>query len=232
MEALDVYRNCLIELDKYESPSFSIRDFNYFINSAVTEFVDAKLDVGPDIIQSDHDDLAVLLSDPTSLTFGSGATVNVASLPSGYRNMLGLKIVVTVTTAFENYAVNDEITIYPKKRPSNREGYTEKNAYQEPYDEQAWYELRGSNIEVFIDPRTQIKSGTIRFLKLPKAIYLNPSYQTLNPTDQALEANNTSIEFQDHTMAKITKVCRRIFLENIESNRYGPNVQEQNLRSF
>ena len=40
MNALDAYRDVLRELDKYESPTFTINDFNYFYNKAISQFVD------------------------------------------------------------------------------------------------------------------------------------------------------------------------------------------------
>jgi len=228
MRALEAYRKLLIELDKYESPSFSIRDFNHFWNSAVQEFVSKKLAVGPDVIQYDHDDLSVLLSDPTPLVFGSGAK---APLPSTYQNMLGMEIVLRYTKAVGVHKVNDQITTYPKKQRSNREGFIKKNAYQEAYEEDSWYNLRGNNVEIIHDPNTTVHSGTITFLKKPAIVTINPSIATLSPEDQLLEGNNPTLEFTDVAVLKIVKECRRIFLENIESRRYGTNFQEQNLRT-
>jgi hypothetical protein len=233
MTALDAYRDLLIELDKYESPSFSVRDFNYFWNSAVNEFVDKKLAVGPDVIQHSHDDLAVLLSDPTSLEFGEVETPQVLSavqayLPEFYRNILGLKIVLKFTVAAGKYAKDVKLTVYPRKQRSNREGYIRKNSYQDAKEEDAWYTLRGNIIELIIDSNTEVDTGTITFLKKPVAITLNPDIENLNIDD---EDENPVLEFPDHTVSKIVKECRRIFLENIESPRYGTNFQEQNLRT-
>lgn len=239
MRLLDVYRKVSIELDKYESPSFSVRDFNHFWPSAVDEFIDMKLAVGPDNIQYDHDDLAVLLSDPTSLVFGNGSLSETqAPLPgtyqdaeeAPYRNLLTLKLILNVDTAFGSHAKGDKITVFPRKRTTSRQGFIERNAYLEPNEEDAWYELRGNHLDFFVDSRTSIDSGTIEYVKQPTIGELNPNIHNLTGDDLTSEVNNPTVEFPDHTVTKIVKICRKIFLENIESPRYGTNVQESNFR--
>jgi hypothetical protein len=231
MRALEAYRAELIELDKYESPSFSIRDFNHFWNSATQEFISSKLATGPDVVQYDHDDLAVLLSDPTPLVFGTGSLSNQAPLPNTYQNMLGMKITLEYLVNKGIHKKGDLITTFPKKQRSNREGFIQKNAYQEAFEEDSWYNLRGKLVEIIHDPDTKVKSGTINFLKKPAIVTINPLIATLTIGEQNAEVNNPTLEFPDATVLKIVKECRRIFLENIESRRYGTNIQEQNQRT-
>ena len=225
MKALDVYRATLTEMDKFESPSATVNDFNYFFMVAVHEFTDVKQHLGTDSTQRDHDDIKDLLSDPTELIFGGV----VSTLPESYRNMLGLKLVLKFTQNKGKHSKDDLITVYPKKKRSSRDGYISDNSYQQPKLKRSWYTLNKNSITFDIDPATILDKVTMEFYEKPKVVYLNPGYPGLSDEAKALEENNTTLQFPDHTVAKIVKVCRRIMLENIESGRYNTVLNENNL---
>ena len=229
MRALDFYKSMLIELDKHESPSFSIQDFNHFATTTVNEFLDSKHIEGPDNLQASHDDIEKLLSDPTQLSFGKGGFSNIAPLPNSYRNILDLEVVLKFTSAKGKYLLGDTIRSAPRKMRSARKGFIENNVYQKANLKRTWYRLRQGNIQILHDPAVIVKSGIIEFMKKPSVIYLNPDFTSLSASDKLLEVNNTTLEFPDHTVNKLVRLCRRIVLENIESTRYSTILNENQL---
>lgn len=226
MTALDLFREQSIDQDKYESATYSIRDFNYFNKAAVDELVRSKYVDGPDGEQAIHDDIKVLLSDPIPLSFGSGTSV---SLPDLYRNLLDLNIGLEMLVDKGKYKKGDILTSFPRKKRSSRKGYIEKNSYQKSSLDRTWYRLRGNTISIDIDPDTKIVSGTMEMLKVPNVIYLHPDYKNLSDEEKALEENNTTIQFPVSAIQELNRICKRIVLENIESGRYQSAINENFL---
>ena len=108
--SLDAHRALLKELDKYESPTFTIGDFNYFYPSAIEEYVAvnyATLDVN----QKTLDDVRAILVLDEDLTLTNGE----ADLPTKYRHMLGMEAVLKFTIAMDGIAIDTERTVYPNK---------------------------------------------------------------------------------------------------------------------
>lgn len=226
MKMLDALRALQREMDKYESPSFTVEDFVYFWTTATNEFADSKHVSGPDALQADHDDIRELLSDPTDITFGSSGT---ATLPDQYRNILELKLTFKMLNRVGKFKKDALIVSYPRKARSSRQGYIGNNVYQQPKLKRSWYRINKKTITVDYDPNVTISKAVMTFYENPSQMYLNPDYPDLSPADQAKEENNSTLQFSDHTVAKIVKVCRRIMLENIESGRYRTVLNENTL---
>jgi hypothetical protein len=226
MRMLETYRALQREMDKYESPVVTIKDFVYFWNNSIDEFSDIKHVKGADSLQADHDDIKSLLSDPTDISFGSGST---ATLPDLYRNFMDLKVTLKLSKAKGKYLKDGLIVTHPSKDRSARTGYIEENAYQTAKLKRCWYSIHKNTITLDIDPDTTIQSAVLRFYEKPTVMNLSSTYADMSAEDQALEVNNTTQQFPDHTVKKIIKVCRRIMLENIESGRYNTILNENNL---
>ena len=219
--SLDAHRALLKELDKYESPVFTIGDFNYFYPSSIDEYVAlnyATLDVN----QKTLDDIRAILvlGEDLSLTNGE------ADLPEKYRHMLGMEAVLKFTVAMDGIAIDTERTVYPKRMRTNRTGFAKPNAYHKPSYKNPYFQITKDKIQVLNGIGTSVESGKIDYLETPETMYLNPD-TTVDYTDPS---NNTLLQFPDHVNFEIIKHCRRVFLENIESPRYQSSLQESILR--
>ena len=220
MDALDTYKAELKELDKFESPTFTVSDFNYFFNVGISKYItDNYGDF--DVLQKDLDDISALLVFNHALTFSA----NKALLPSDYRHSLGLELKLKFTNDTIDYSIGDEITVYPKRLKTNRKGYTAENAYQQPSHEYATYQVDSEQIIIYIGTNVEIVSGTMDYIKIPDKVYLNPD----RSADYTDPVNNTPIQFPDYVTFEIIKQCRLSFLENIESPRYNSSLQDIQL---
>ena len=167
------------------------------------------------------DDLRAILVLNHPLTFAN----DQVSLPDKYQHMLHLETVLKVTQAHEDYNLDEIVTVYPKRLKTGRKGYVQSNAYQQASVDYAHYQLDKDTLYVYVD-KAIVQSGKMDYLETPADVYLNPD-KTVDYNDPV---NNSTLQFPDHVCYEIVKVCKRIFIENIESQRYGTSVQEEQIR--
>jgi hypothetical protein len=79
---------------------------------------------------------------------------------------------------------------------------------------------------VLVGDDATVQTGKMDYLLTPEIVYLNPD----KTSDFTLEENNSTLQFPDTVVRNIIKNCKRIFLENIESQRYASAVQEEAIR--
>lgn len=219
MRALDAYRDLKRELDKHESPTFTVKDFNYFFNSGIDNWV-AKNYAGFPIVQKELDDIRAIMKSE-AITF----LVNEATIPADYRHILDLRVVVKFLVDAGKYKKDNQITIYPRRMKSGSEGYIKNNAFHRPSYKVPYYYMVGNKILLDIGSQVQVLSAVIGYIKKPATVYLSPI-----ATDFTPEIDNTTIEFPDHVYYELVKECKRIFLENIESQRYQSTLNEEQMR--
>lgn len=228
MRALDAYRDTLKELDKYESPSFEIKDFNYFYPKAVSRYI-ADNYRQFDILQKEIDDLRSIVKTSQALTMDP---TGLASLPGEYRHMLHVKVKMKFTKALAKYKINDLVFFYPERMKSGQKGFRYRNAFGRPNFRRYYYELTGNNFQLLFDstavvPATGGENLWIDYIAQPADPYLNPN----KASDYNLEGNNSTLFFntgssRNHVYYEIINVCREIFLENIESARAQEAVRQ------
>ena len=217
-KAQDAYVMLLRELDKYESPSFRVSDFQYFFNSGINEYISNHL-TDADVLQKDSDDIDSFITWNESLT-QDNTDKSKFTLPSLYRHVWSVKVTVKWLVAWGKYKVDDEITIYPKRRRSTREGFQEKNAYHKPDTEYPTYKIEGGFIYILAGDKVEPLTVRLDYIPQPTDIGLTEDLVT-----------NDDIPFPDYVLREIVKLTRRIFLENIESGRYSSTLQEEQLRN-
>jgi hypothetical protein len=227
MKAIDAYRDVQRELDKYESPSFSVGDFNYFFPLAVSRYIDHNYKFF-DVMQKEVDDIRSFLTLAYPLTLASGKV----SLPETYRHMLHVKVAMKFKTAIGRYS-NDQVEeFYPDRLKSGQKGFRFKNAFSRPNYKQYYYEIAGTDIQLVWDSTVADPNAGVNlwidFVKEPDLIYLNPD----KTSDFGLEVNNTTLQFntgtkRNYVYFEIIGKCREVFLENIESPRF-PVAAQQN----
>ena len=218
MKALDAYRGVLRELDKFGSPTFTIKDFNYFFNSTIDEYVSNNYDEF-DIKAKDLMDLEKLYIVGSSLSFSSG----IADFPSAGRFPARVVIEQVLSRNEGPYAINETVTAVPKRMRSNQIGLN--NAFKTPSLLYPRYIIAAGKIILYTVDFVNVSSGTLDYIKNPSTVYLADEGADYNQ-----EVNNTTIEFPDYVTREIIKQCRRIFIDNIESPRYQAQLAEQQLR--
>lgn len=217
--ALEAYRALLIELDKYESPTFTVGDFNHFYNSAIDEYI-VKNYIDFDLTQKSLDDIRVLL-ETQDLTF----TDNKVDLEEDYRHVITLESVLEFSEDVRGYKKGDKITTYPKRLKTNQKGFRSKNAYLQPSYFEPYFQITGSQLTILAGDSVSGVSGKLEYIKNADTVYLNPD----KSADFSKSENNSLLEFPLHVNYEILKICRRMFLENIESPRYQTNLYESKM---
>lgn len=222
--ALEVYQGLLKELDKWESPSFSIKDFNYFVNSAMLEYTNnnfAEFDVKGKTL----DDIRVLIPDPLPITLTNGR----GTLPTDYLHLLSCDIVVKYTLD-HTFRRKDDLVTYKgiDRYVSDRSGYRDKNSYLRDSPTKPQYQITGNNLTIKIGTVNYAvaDSAKIEYVKKPPAIYLDPRVRQ----NISFDVNSIPSVFPSEVNREIVKLCRRIILENFESNRYQTQMAEQAQR--
>ena len=216
LTAIDLYRAVHTELDKYESPTMSVGDFNYFFNSAIEEYLSNNYSLF-DIRQKELDDIQVLIK-RVNLTLDDPATS--ADLPSDYRTFLELSL--GLVDANPRCNTPQGFTDTAKKLEADKLGYIRNNAYLKPNRYNSYYTIRANKIQLLVGDNITVSSAILEYIRKPVAVYLDPNRET--PTD-------VGSEFPDYVDRELIKLCRRIFLENIESPRYQTQVLEQQQRT-
>lgn len=238
MTPLDAYRDILRELDKYESPTFTPNDFNYFYNKAISQYIDSNY-LRIDLIVKDSEDLASLIRPNHGLTIDSNG---VMVMPSDFRHLLNLKINVRFKQnigRYKKYSASDSSTIYefwPERMKSGQKGFRNRSAYGKPNFRRFYYEIysepsssvQNTKVKILFDSSVvdvvsvgSTENAFVDYIKQPVPVSLispsvySPSY---------LEFNTG--ETRNNIYYQVANVCRSLFLENIESARTPVAMQE------
>lgn len=223
MRALDVYRYVLKELDKHESPTFSVDDFNWFWNEATDEYLTKNYGQG-DVFQKDLDDISVVVKDGIALTQDSDKSL--FAKPADYRHLLYLNVRAKALANYRRWKLDDQQDFVIRRQRFSRRGYQEDNAYERPGVDYPQYRVSNEKIKILIGTKFEPVSAKLMYIRKPAVVYLNP-----NPaSDFNMEANNSTIEFSDYVGKEIVRWCSRMFLENIESSRYQTVIAERAIR--
>lgn len=219
---LDAYRWALIELDKHESPTFSPGDFVYHFNSTVDEYLSNQLPQS-DVVQKRVDNMESFAVLNQALTQHPSDT-KLFALPDDYRHVWEVKVTAKWLEDFMHYEKDDVITLYPKRRRSNRKGYQEQNAYQKPSYRYPVYRLQNVSgtryLRVELGARLQATGCNLDYIRDYGEFSLSSDLSTYD-----------EIPFPTYVIREIIKLMVRKVLENTESPRYRSQLQEMQLRN-
>jgi hypothetical protein len=232
MKALDAYRDTLKELDKYESPTFSVRNFNYFYNKAVSRYIDVNYRQ-LDVVLKDTQDIGSMLTLNSPLTL---SLTGVVSLPANFRHLLSLKIKVRFKQDIGKFRQGESYEFWPERMKSGQKGFRYRSAYGKPNYRRYYYELTDTQLTILYDSSkvefvTTSPNAWLDYVNQPAEVYLNPDPGAdYNQTNQ-----NTTLSFnpgstRNYVYYEIINICRAIFLENIESPRTGIALQESAMQ--
>lgn len=232
MKAIDAYRDILKELDKYESPTFSVRDFNYFYNKAVSKYIDVNYRQ-LDVVMKDTQDISAMLALASPITIQTTGTV---ALPANFRHLLSLKIKVRFKVDIGKYDATQVYEFWPERMKSGQKGFRYRSAYGKPNYRRYYYEISGTNLNVLFDDSkvefvTNAPNAWLDYVIQPTDVYLNPD----TGADFNQENQNTTLSFntgasRNYVYFEVINLCRSIFLENIESPRAGIAMQESAMQ--
>ncbi len=224
MKALDAYRSVLKELDKHESPTFNVDDFNWFFNESIDQYISKNYGLG-DIFQKDLDDISAIVKDDVALVQESDKSL--FAKPTDYRHLLYLKVTAKALSTFRKWTVNQQQDFVIRRQRFSRRGYQEENAYEQPSEDYPQYRVSNEKLKILIGSRFEPVSAKIMYICTASVVYLNPD----SSSNYNLEENNSTLEFPDYVCKEIIRWCSRLFLENIESPRYQTSVMERQLNA-
>lgn len=220
MNALDAYRDVLKELDKFESPTFSLKDFNYFYNKAISQYVDNNYRQ-LDLMVKDSEDLASFTSPSSLVTILSTGLI---TLPLDFRHILSLKISVRFKTNVGKYKSGQTYDFWPERMKSGQKGFRYRSAYGRPNYRRYYYEVNNGTIKILFDSSkvefVGINNGVLDYIKQPSEVTITNLTTYTDPLPFNSGATRNNIYFE------IVNICRAIFLENIESPRTPIAMQE------
>lgn len=207
---LQIYKDVLRELDKYNSPSFEIEDFNYFFNKARLERCNIRYQLF-DTKQQLTDDLRSLVVH--KIYTKQEMVNNYGLLPSDYFHTLGTKVTFGYKLTEGCNIGGSTFSKACKRLTADNSGFILGRKFYEPSPKRPYYKLEGDSIliERGFDLNLEIVSLDLEYLKYPKQIKLNPDF-TSTPV------NDTS-EFSDYVDNEDIKICVSLFLENVEQRR-------------
>ncbi len=211
MNARQVYERCVLGLDKYNTPSFEIEDFNDISISALNEYLNQKYKVFEQY-QKITDDLRLFVKEEEFIT----NNVSFITLPSDYRHTLK----VTYQINDGQCLINKWITA--KKTTADKLGYSEDNYYLKPSLKNVQYQIIGDRIYFRVgDNNNTIKKVKLEYITVGEYYYINPldidDFNNPNYTDMV----------DDQLIDKII----RMFNARVLDPRYQVNIQEENLKT-
>lgn len=150
-----LYDACNIELNKVQAPSILIEDYNYFINKAISQYVNTKYNAY-DSNQQSSDDLRVLKAtqplkpfkvDP-SVYGGYGANYeNIweVELPPDYYHILNCMVVFKTLQKFDCYDQGSTYEFAARRLTSDMWSQVINNAYMRPSYKRPYYFIHNVN---------------------------------------------------------------------------------------
>jgi len=224
MKALDAYKGTLKELDKHESPTFSIGDFNYFFNKTVEKYITENYkDLDP--VQKDIDDIRSVLVFDKDLVFETNATK--AILPEKYRHILYLELTCKFKVDAGKYK-KDAIHTFTEVRREKSSQRGTKNAYRKTSYIRPYYKMDELYIYTIIDSDVlTLQSAKMDYIKVHTDVYLSPT----KDADYSSADNNTTIAFPNYVVTEMINLCKIMFLENTENPRFQSSIVENQVKS-
>lgn len=210
LTALGLYKAVTTDLDKTQSASFSVTQFNYWANREQLGLQADLVDVfertqvmsdflSPFIKRQVYGSAGAVSSgfrqELTAPTVPSGTNIESNQsmpLPADYEMALQTTAVFTAKEAFGAYRQADKITRSPKRLTADQQAYIEEpNHYFKPTFDRTYRRIVGNRLEVYsgVHSKLVLTQCTLEYVKRPEAIVLYESDVTdlTNDHSQMLE---------------------------------------------
>jgi hypothetical protein len=157
MTAKQLFESVLVELNKKEAPSLLLEDYNYFINKAISQYVN-KIYNSYDINQQRTDDLRVLKSSAILTPYlpASGSSymnsdllknIYTVVLPDDYLHILNCIVEYEVKENYKCYDAGNRIQMAADRLPSGAASQIINNYYMRPSYRRPYYYINNVNID-------------------------------------------------------------------------------------
>lgn len=222
---LDAFRDLLRELNKFQTPTIDPGDFTYFMNSAIDEYITKNYGEG-DVTQKNLDDMRVLFSERQVEFTQDGTDKTKFAFPGDYFHILDVEVRAKVLPdKYRRWKKNDVVPFSLRRQRTNRKGFSMRNAYDEPSEDNPQYSIIGNNIYALVGSNFEPTKLYAWYLKKPATVVLGPVDSDYND-----ENFNSTLQFPDSVVREIVKHCKTIILENQESQRLQSSLALQQLR--
>jgi hypothetical protein len=210
MNALDVYRRCVIDLDKYDTPTFEIEDFNRYAEKAIYEYINEKYSEF-ELKQKRTDDLRQFV------TFSVINVVNqdYITLPNDYLRLLKLEYKINYPPCY------NDIWVVAQKTTADKLGYSENNYYWKPSINNPQYQLIGDNIYFRV-------GGNNSYITAIRLEYIaKPILYTIDPSNLNVYSNPP---YSDEVDMQIIDKIVRMFQGATNPEQYQIAVGEKQFK--
>lgn len=164
MTSKQVYEATAIELSKVQAPSLKLREFNYFFNQAIRQFVNRVYNVY-DVNQQTTDDLRVLKATATlkpeiaestgnkAIDYLRGATYFV-NMPDDYLHLLNCICLFDVNKNKDCWDKGDVMIVGATKLTADSWSSVVDDVYNQPTKKQPYYYIHNQN-NIYIEEDDQ-----------------------------------------------------------------------------
>jgi hypothetical protein len=224
----ELYEGALIEVDKVGAPSFHLREFNYYVNEAMSEVID-DLYIAFETNQKVLDYLksGKKTEEISAFTPGVYPDSLVFALPDDYRHLTNLIIYYRVDKPiFDDCYETDDIITYGSARISS-DTYASiiSDPFQRPRFKRPYHIITDSRCFILTGshPSLEVEKVTLDYLKEPERLVLTQqqAFQDTQDTSQLLE-------FDKITNRKVLDKLVMKLLEKFQSPRLNtqPVIQQ------
>lgn len=211
MNSLEVYRRCVIDLDKYDTPTFEIVDFNRYAERAIYEYINEKYKEF-EVTQKRTDDLRQFV------TFGTFPNLNneYITLPADYLRLLSVYYYIT------DFDCGEDRWVIVQKTTADKLGYSETNYYWKPRLTNPQYQIIGDRLyfRVGNDDASRIQQVRLEYVAIPQLYYIDEA--TLTPTNPP---------YTDEVDMQIIDKIVRMFQSITAPHNYQISLQESQFKN-
>lgn len=185
MTARDIFEYALVELSKVNAPSLMLSEYNYYINKAVSQYINKRYNIY-DINQQTTDDLRVLkstasipITDDNHIKLNSKRNDHDATyeftLPDDYLHMLNCVCIYQLSQRYKCYDASDIVEWPAKRLTADSWSQIQKDYYNDPRPWRPYYYIHHKNakLERPTNPITDNGFGTDPIVE--KAAIVNES---------------------------------------------------------
>lgn len=211
MTALEVYQRAVIDLDKYDTPTFEIVDFNRYAEKAIYEYINEKY-LEFETLQKRTDDLRQFI------VFNQYITNDLPyiDLPDDYLRML------KVEYRIDRGGCEVEQWFTAKKTTADKLGYSETNYYWRPSLRNPQYQIIGNRIYF------RVGEGNHVYIREVRLEYIAvPVLYTIDEADMTVYSNPP---YSDEVDMQIIDKIVRMFQSVTNPEQYQISVAETQFR--
>lgn len=234
----EVYVALLIELNKQESPTILLEDFNYLYSKAEQNYINKRINISP-IGQQVIDDLGeiTVLGHPITIITANNNTYPkqyICDLPEDYMHILRCNTeVTTIQLSLSTCpAPIGKITHPNTKHTTSKELADNNNYYLKPSFKQVYYQVNAENLQYKLnlycgdDTTKQITKVFVDYFRVPKTITLTEDdlYEVID--------NSMRLEFKPYINQEILNELVTLVMENFSDPRLVSNKQVNQTIGF